>query len=112
MLRAWIPSLIIIPLAVAAAATGCGVGTESTRDLGPSTGGSSAASGGSSSGSSGSSGSTGGSIKIDMMEGGNVDVCAAAGLPPGCETMIPPGCGDGMQNQDSEDCDDGNTVPG
>jgi fibro-slime domain-containing protein len=112
MLRAWIPSLIIIPLAVAAAATGCGVGTEGSRDLGPSTGGSSSGSGGSSSGNSGSSGSTGGGIKIDMMEGGNVDVCAAAGLPPGCETMIPPGCGDGMQNQDSEECDDGNTVPG
>jgi fibro-slime domain-containing protein len=114
MLRAWIPSLLIIPLAVAAAATGCGVGTTSSGDLGPPTGGAGPGTGGSSSGSSGSSGSSSGSggIIIDMTEGGNVDVCAAAGLPPGCETMLPPACGDGMQNQEAEECDDGNTVPG
>ncbi len=114
MLRAWIPSLVIVPLAVALAAGGCSAGSTGNKGLGPSdgnSGGTDSGSGGSSSGSSSqSSGGTG--IVIEMMDGGMVDPCAQAGLPEGCETMVPPACGDGMMNQDVEECDDGNTLPG
>ncbi len=114
MLRAWIPSLVIVPLAVALAAGGCSAGSNADKGLGPAdgnSGGNNASSGGSSSGSS-SPGSGGTGIVIQMMDGGTVDPCANAGLPEGCETMVPPACGDGMMNQDSEECDDGNTLPG
>jgi fibro-slime domain-containing protein len=47
-----------------------------------------------------------------MVDGGNVDPCAAAGLPPDCETEVAPACGDGMMNQATEECDDGNALPG
>ena len=116
MLRAWIPSLVIVPLAVALAAGGCSAGSTGDKGLGPAdqgnSGGNTASSGGSSSGGSsqGSGGTTG--VIIKMMDGGTVDPCANAGLPEGCETMVPPACGDGMMNQDSEECDDGNTLPG
>ena len=116
MLRAWIPSLFIIPIAVAAAASGCGVGTNDNQGLPPDSGGSGPGAGGSTaaggtSGSSHASGGTGNTIV--MVDGGTVDPCAAAGLPPGCETEVAPACGDGMLNTDlGEECDDGNALPG
>ncbi|HTQ03475.1 MAG TPA: DUF4215 domain-containing protein [Polyangiaceae bacterium] len=115
MLRAWIPSFVIIPLAVAMAVGGCSAGSNANNGLGPqqgSSGGNSSSSGGNSSGggSSVSGGSSG--IMIEMMDGGAVDPCAQAGLPEGCTTMVPPACGDGVINQDTEECDDGNTLPG
>ena len=66
MLRAWIPSLFIIPIAIAAAATGCGVGGSATRGVGDDdsgsypTGGTKGGGGGSSGGASGGSGGAGG----------------------------------------------------
>ena len=112
MLRAWIPSLFIIPLAVAAAAVGCSAAGTPTGAL-PDTGGSGPGAGGSSSGSSSAAGGTAGTIILQMVDGGDVqDPCAAAGLPAGCTTMTPPACGDHEINQDTEECDDGNTLPG
>ena len=117
MLRAWIPSLLIVPLAAAALSAGCSAGGTSNPGLDPmlgdgTTGGSS--SGGSSSGGSSQSagGTGGGGIIITMMEGGDVDPCAAAGLPEGCTTMLAPACGDGKLDPTREECDDGNTLPG
>ena len=46
--------------------------------------------------------------------GSNVDPCAGADAPPECFMLEPsgPACGDGEINQDSELCDDGNSLPG
>jgi fibro-slime domain-containing protein len=110
MRTAWIPSLILAPVAVVLALTGCGAGAPPNRDLGPGDQ-SGPGSGGSSSGTS-SSDSSGGTVYIQMMDGGSVDPCAAAGLPEGCMTTPAPACGDGMLNQPDEVCDDGNTLPG
>jgi fibro-slime domain-containing protein len=112
MLRAWIPSLVIIPLAVAAAAVGCSAGGSSNGGLGPDTSGGNTGSGGTPGSGGPGSGGGAGVITIMMMEGGDVDPCAAAGLPEGCTTMVPPACGDHMLNQDNEECDDGNNLPG
>jgi fibro-slime domain-containing protein len=115
MLRAWIPSLVIFPLAVAALSFGCSASAPTNGGLGPQDGtGASNSSGGSSNSSGGGSNHSGGSggIQITMMEGGDVDPCAAAGLPEGCTTMLAPACGDGTVNQPTEECDDGNTLPG
>ncbi|HWP05212.1 MAG TPA: DUF4215 domain-containing protein [Polyangiaceae bacterium] len=113
MLRAWIPSLFIIPIAIAAAATGCGVGGTATRGIGDDDdstypGGGTKGGGGTSSSSGGSAGTT----TIVMVDGGMVDPCKAAGLEAGCETVVAPACGDSEMNQDTEECDDGNTLPG
>ncbi len=112
MRSAWIPSLALVPLAVALGLTGCGAaGRTPSRDLGPGEQSDGSGTGGSS---SISSGGTGGSstTPIIMMDGGAVDPCAEAGEPEGCMTHTVPACGDGMLNQDDEVCDDGNTLPG
>jgi len=112
MSRAWIPSLFIIPIAMAAAAAGCGVGGTTAQGLPEDSGGSygSGATPGTSGGNNGKGGS--GGTSIVNIDGGLVDPCVNAGLEPGCETIVPPACGDGMMNQDPEECDDGNTLPG
>lgn len=52
----------------------------------------------------------------DTGDGGetNVDPCAGADAPPECFMLEPsgPACGDGEINQDTEICDDGNSLPG
>jgi fibro-slime domain-containing protein len=69
----------------------------------------------------GGSGATGGSgINVGGMAGENGDAgsssdpCAVAEPPPECFENQPsgPGCGDGEINQDDEQCDDGNGLPG
>ncbi len=110
-MRAWISSLLIFPIALAAAATGCGVGVPNNSSLGPDAGGSSTGGKGTS-GSAGNSGNSGSGGKIVMVDGGKVDPCLEAGLEPGCETTVPPACGDMEMNQDTEECDDGNNRPG
>ncbi len=114
MLRAWIPSLIFVPLSVVLAMTGCGAGAPISSSLGPTGDGENNGTGSSSGGSSNNSpgGGSGGTVTIIMMDGGPVDPCAQAGKPEGCETMAAPACGDGMLNQSDEQCDDGNTLPG
>jgi fibro-slime domain-containing protein len=112
MRSAWIPSLMLVPLAVALGLTGCGAaGKTPSRDLGPGDQMSGSETGGSS-GSLPGNGTGGSSPPIIMMDGGAVDPCAEAGEPEGCMTHTVPACGDGMLNQDDEVCDDGNTLPG
>jgi fibro-slime domain-containing protein len=93
---------------------GCSASAPSSGGIDPDqgTGASNTGPGGPSGGPSGSTGGTGGTIKIEMKDGGNVDPCQAAGLPAGCTTMLAPSCGNGMIDQDTEECDDGNTLPG
>src|SRR6188768_1614207 len=101
MLRAWIPSLFIIPIAMAAAAGGCGVGGSSTGaipDDGDGTYGT-GASNGTGAGPNNGKGGSGGSSFVTV-DGGVVDPCAEAMLDPGCETVVPDSCGDGKINQD------------
>jgi len=43
--------------------------------------------------------------------GGTGKVCNSTDTS-GCKQQIAPGCGDGVNNQPSEDCDDGNPLPG
>jgi len=43
---------------------------------------------------------------------GGQNVCAGAPATPNSNWVAPPGCGDGILNQASEQCDDGNTIPG
>jgi fibro-slime domain-containing protein len=113
MLRAWLPSSIVGPLALVAVVSSCGVGVSHDQGLGPDNG-SGAQGSGATSGSSSSepNGGSSGTVAIVMLEGGTVDPCTAAGLPEGCMTAPAPACGDGMLNQTSEQCDDGNTLPG
>jgi cysteine-rich repeat protein len=60
----------------------------------------------------GGSGS-GGVVVIPTDAGGMVDnPCDQPDAPPDCMLESPPGCGDGEINQDSEQCDDGNSLPG
>ena len=40
------------------------------------------------------------------------DACSGTNPPVSCTKTAPPGCGDGKINQDSEKCDDGNTLAG
>ncbi|HTQ02806.1 MAG TPA: DUF4215 domain-containing protein [Polyangiaceae bacterium] len=92
------------------------MGKTNNEGLGPDAGGTTPGSGASSGGSIGPDGSGGSGASqeqhIVMMDGGPVDPCAQANLPEGCMTKPAPACGDGMLNQASEQCDDGNTVPG
>jgi len=115
MLRAWIPSLIIVWLGVVPLlAWGCGDpggGTEGFGDGGTTSSGGKG-SGGSIPGLGGTSGG-GGTVFIPTDDGGAVpNPCEAADASPECMLESPPGCGDGEINQDSELCDDGNTLPG
>ena len=79
----------------------------------------SAAQGGNVSGGNGKPGlhGSGGSGLIVMGTGGTIggtsNPCQSDNPPPQCQ-MVPsgPACGDGLINQDSEECDDGNGVPG
>ena len=66
-------------------------------------------------------GASGGSTRIINLSGGSTgssggtsgNPCLSPNPPSNCQ-MVPsgPACGDGKINQDSEDCDDGNSVPG
>ncbi len=72
-------------------------------------------------GSGGTGTGTGNSPGIDVdsgttpgQGGDSADPCDVADPPPDCFNLEPsgPACGDGSINQDSEDCDDGNSLPG
>ncbi len=112
-MRRWIPSLLVIWLgAVPLAIWGCSnaAGNNTSFDAGGSGNSGGTAAGGSGNGSS--SGGAGG-IVIPVMDGGMVEnQCDKPDAPPDCMLVSPPGCGDGEVNQDTEQCDDGNTVPG
>ena len=56
----------------------------------------------------------GGDKGEDPTAGASTDPCSVAEPPPECFMLEPsgPACGDGERNQDSEDCDDGNSLPG
>jgi fibro-slime domain-containing protein len=82
--------------------------------MGPGAGGSSGQSG------SGDRGGTGGSgidITSILSQGGNTGTggtskpCNSTDTS-GCKQQAPPGCGDNINNQPSEECDDGNALPG
>lgn len=53
----------------------------------------------------------GGSSSIFGQGGSGGDPCLSDTPPANCQ-LLPPACGDGKINQDSEACDDGNSVPG
>jgi fibro-slime domain-containing protein len=112
MLRAWIPTFILLFAGVAPLlAWGCGPGGGNT-DITGGNGGSSATGGGSGL-RPGSGGSAGTAVIIDTDAGGQVEnPCDKPDAPPDCELQSPPGCGDGEINQDAEQCDDGNSLPG
>jgi fibro-slime domain-containing protein len=113
-MRAFISYLLIVPIAVVTLLTACSAGGGDDDELDDSggtsnRGGSGAAPG---TGGTGASPGTGGTRPIiDMTDGGTIDACQRAGLPPGCETVAQPGCGDQMV-QEGEECDDGNNLPG
>lgn len=113
MLRAWISSFIVFCLGVVPLlAWGCsGPGGGNTEISGGSGG-----TGGTGVGGSGLRPGTGGSaggVVIPTNDGGMVDnPCDQPDAPPDCMLESPPGCGDGEVNQDSEQCDDGNSFPG
>lgn len=79
------------------------------------------ASGGNGTGNGGAGGSGGGGIfvnnggsgaSVTMTTGVAGADCQATPKPKACTMAAPPGCGDGMINQASEACDDGNTLAG
>jgi fibro-slime domain-containing protein len=114
-MRAWIPSFIVFSLGVAPLLVwGCsGPGGPNTEFGDGGTSGSGTSSGGTGirPGTGGASGV--GGVIIPFDDGGTVDnPCDQPDAPPDCMLESPPGCGDGEINQDSELCDDGNTLPG
>jgi cysteine-rich repeat protein len=101
--------------ATVAGACGGGPSVSSKED------GTGGASGSSATGGTGSGGTgTGGTIIVDPGDGGEAgsgeepDPCEVANPPPECFEVGPsgPACGDGEINQESELCDDGNSLPG
>jgi fibro-slime domain-containing protein len=120
--RARFTSVWIFCTGIALALSACG-GEPSVANHQPGIGsGGSSGSGGSGGTSSGATGSgaTGGTVIIgtggQQNEAGadNTDPCAGTNPPSSCFNLEPsgPACGDGAINQDSEECDDGNTLPG
>ena len=61
----------------------------------------------------GGGGGTGSSL-FNAQSGGAAgsNVCLGTNPPAACNMVAPPGCGDGIVNQPSEQCDDGNTIAG
>ena len=106
-MRAFISSLLIVPIAVTALLTGCSAGGQDGDELQDS-GGTSNRGGtgtGPGTGGTGNTGTGGRPPIIEMMDGGTVDPCEVAGLPADCETVAQPGCGDQIV-QDGGLCDD------
>jgi fibro-slime domain-containing protein len=71
----------------------------------------------------GGSGAGGGSDSPNKPNGGTTNAstigienpepdCTGPTPPPTCKVRSNPGCGDGHKNQDNEECDDGNSLPG
>lgn len=68
---------------------------------------------GNGSGGAGTSGDGGtGAVVLDGGTTPPPNPCESANPPPGCVVPSSPACGDGKLNQDSEICDDGNSLPG
>jgi len=107
--------LVLNACLLAAAFAGCGGTPEVSHPPNGVTTGGSAGSGG-----AGGSGATGGTTIINPgggqgnEGGGDGDPCDGPNPPSGCFDLMPsgPACGDGELNQDSEECDDGNSLPG
>ena len=111
-MRAWIATLLLIPITLLAIA--CSSSGPEIPDAGPGSGsGATTSTGGS--GSGGSAGNnTGGTGLIITTDGGPVEnPCETENAPEDC-VLEPsgPACGDGEINQDFEACDDHNTVLG
>ncbi|HET9953252.1 MAG TPA: DUF4215 domain-containing protein [Polyangiaceae bacterium] len=115
LLSTWSPRLVrsalgVMSLAAVPQLVACG--SEQGPKRAPSSSGGAANTGGAGGAVSAAGGTTTVPPLIERPGGTVEDPCKRPDAPPNCELTAPPGCGDGLINQPSEDCDDGNPLPG